>query len=1122
MDLTSFGSLGALFTGLQNQIIAELGSRIITVGIDKAKAANIDKKLEASFCECGGFLSHFENDGDSFGQAVLLVFSQENLLDLYHQLKNETGYNYRQFIESKLEVICDQYNIDAGHFITFFADLFFDSVYKTDKALAQEMFLGEQREEINRNFKQSHENEEAIMSMMRETLAAIKSQKQEKDEKAELIENSAANTQVQSETILATLKQQAEQALSWELKYPKLDIYWSNEEKRLSALKELTEQWKRERESAPAWFVLPYSKRSTLRSYTRHEDLLYTCKSASSKERFDFAYELIWRYEHAFLSYDIQFVKSVRDIFDSYDFEDGMDYKSHWFELGLFLLREYREELDVNNWNAVYGQLKKESEAYYDGDARLKFEHIKFLFAQMRISDTCRFLAGFTCKNDSFEMRLQIVGIKAECGYLDKAYEELLQLENDLRKYEEDAVRAGSLLGLLYCMKSFLFQAINPFGNDDTLQTIWKQESLYNPFFDFSKEQLYFSRDLNQSRKKDFKTEPFDITCTNRTIIYGSNVHHENYDFYRLLDISCLPLHINFIRLLEEDISDFVSVLIRQFHYIGWQILMRLGSNKTAENLLTRKELSKLLTAGTSTLYDAFDFVYKAVDDDVDIVMSLPESQHGNAYSHILDNGIFLLQYLSCVVDRSRQKRLLDLMCKVIDADVVKGPRVLNRWISDIMKVTDEHAKAECLNELLNCSSKERQDYGNENSLDPFDVFASFERVQHLYEKTYVKPDMIDSLLEKAEKDEHEKKHIIPRLEQLYRINRLDDVQKKRFAEVLWKDVPEGALPLEGSYYPSFFLQCPAPDGVDVIRNIKSNLLDISQFKAVCEKELSAFSFGSYPLWDKIKGVNYKGADFWTVDEVEALIKEFINYWEALKKNYEKVSRKEFYEDEFASRVRAFISVVASFNRSQMLKTSKAVRERLLEVAEEIQGYGICSIQLSVLATDDGNLAMFESSLIHGLRSSNKNEADAAVGASEILIMNSYGTAATDTVLREIMLLCLYRKEPGLHHALNVLHNFLYRNSDIVLHDADIKLLQESLGAIASQTKYDRFYQCSEEDFRNNILTRISCAGLAYQFYLYEERCGIGHSETVLEWRDICIGDKSASEFAEVRRRWLE
>jgi len=70
----------------------------------------------------------------------------------------------------------------------------------------------------------------------------------------------------------------------------------------------------------------------------------------------------------------------------------------------------------------------------------------------------------------------------------------------------------------------------------------------------------------------------------------------------------------------------------------------------------------------------------------------------------------------------------------------------------------------------------------------------------------------------------------------------------------------------------------------------------------------------------------------------------------------------------------------------------------------------------------------------------------------------------------------------------------------------------------------DKFLVREEDikEFKENIKVRKQCATLAFLVYRFENTFYEGqHCPEVEEWRDICTGEKSENEFAEVKNCWL-
>ena len=83
--------------------------------------------------------------------------------------------------------------------------------------------------------------------------------------------------------------------------------------------------------------------------------------------------------------------------------------------------------------------------------------------------------------------------------------------------------------------------------------------------------------------------------------------------------------------------------------------------------------------------------------------------------------------------------------------------------------------------------------------------------------------------------------------------------------------------------------------------------------------------------------------------------------------------------------------------------------------------------------------------------------------------------------------LCFYRKEPGLHDFLHLLDISMYLDK-MELSEFRQKRISTILADIDSQTDYTQITEESETQIKEIIMTRMLCAHLAYQLYLYEEK----------------------------------
>ena len=1099
------------------RVFESIFSSFIDVITGNIKDIIVDRKLKEAFCKCGEMISAFENSGkDGFGDAVQNVFSRETLQKVYDEMKNGSGYDLTAFVRDRLRAVCKDYDIEADGLINSFVDIFKQCIFHYDQELYDRIYQGEWREEERKNFLLLHDE----LGELRSVIENNKSEQQ----KILLIEGSD-NPERQDALGLD------DSFFKWELKYTLgRGIYLTEEEKKDRVLA-LMSQWREERKSAPSWYILPPEKRKVLRTYTIDEDLLYFEGIFSPEERFDFCFEVLWRYEKGFIPYTGRMRDEIFKIWDHAQDQEWLheERKVQWFNMGYALLRDYREDLDAEKWSCVYNRLWEQRNLTCNGEAELQIEKIHLLFMQIQLEETRSSLLAFQCDTSAFGIRLQHAGLMAEFGLREKAWSEFELLEQDLLKEivrdtnRNNHVLYGSVLGCVYFMQEYLLQARNPFNRDGKLQEIWDKSSAFKRYFDFEKEKDNFEYELYHRLKKEKRTEPFELNIETRVLIHSGSKKPEIYDFFRLLSRMAVPLHMGMTNLLNDE-PDFIRGLIEQYMYIGWHMLLRFETTKTTDMVLGRKQCLALMLDHPDHSQKVFEYVYKAVNENLKSIQICDRRHGGNAYTHVLSNGLEILKRLGSVTGFSAQKKLLLLACRLIESGIVKEYRVLNKWLRHVMKITDEQVKASVLNELLQCSAKMQA--GDQNDLPPdlFEVFPVYPGAEHLYQKAVLDPDMIDCILKMASEDTEKKKYYVPRLGRLADWDILTPEQREQFGVLLWNDIAEDQpLPFENRYYPDVFLRWPCPDGVNLTEKIKQTLLNPESMNKIKGQRLTSLVFGECDYFYKIQRLNYSEPGFWKPEETEKLLTGLTECWHALKKQYSEAVHPEFYEEEFLSRTKAIYRTIISFARQQILKISSEIFCDLKTVGQEMKEHGLETLELSVLlAAEEEELPGLARKIIMNMRSNDEDKANAAVDGGVRILYDHYFIPETEAVLKAIVELCLYRKEPGLLHALSKADYAIFKILDKDLTQDVMRMLYETLDNIDKYTAGIHIIEKSEQEIKYRIRIRSACAQLAYQLWEIEEKNGTEHSLAVMNWREICRGKRSRTEFAEVRRCWVE
>lgn len=1073
----------------------------------KADDLYVMQSMENAFVACGEELNHYEESKkDSFREGLKLVFSEENLRDLYKELKGINGHKYTTFLREKLTNLCHTYEIDAPMFVEAFITIFKDCINQYDPDLYHEIYEEEQFSEVKDLIRA--EKYEIGDYLKNEIGSLIKATVERENRTIPFITSNTKRTE------------QKHNKTEWKLTNPDVHSMLNGFKNKKQDINYLTQLWRGERQNAPEWYIFPREKRYLLCLYTRDSYLLTMADDLCLDEQFQFTYEIVWRMEKGFIAYSYNLLHSVEQVWEKVNYDSIIMQNDEnlrkWFFVGQSLLREYREDLEVDKWKEVYSTLI----AHDNGE--LNLEKAKMLFMQMRITEVRDYLQSFDNEGLNYGARLEIAGLKAECGLLEKARADLLQLEKELNikisDEDEDEndiceTQYKPVLYGVYFMLSFIIQAMHPFEKNEELKEIWEKEACYREYFDFDIEKTDFIQDIYKKVKKEREDVLFPLKKEVRTFSMGTDSFIESYDFFRVIDRLAFPLHLGYTRLLEEDESDFIISLMQHFNFLGWFMLLRFGSRKTIEKMVTRKLLLKIDPKAV------FSYVYSAVSRNLEFVQNQPERMEGNAYGHTIINGLEILKRLASIVGIPEQKKLLSLMCNLIEHNTVNEFGMLSEWTKQVMSVIDDRAKAAMLDELLRISVKKQPKEQPEKITDPFDVLYTHELSEKLFKNADIDADSIDFMLDEIEKENKEKRVYFSRLGQLYEWKLLSDEQIERMAKLLWKDVKDGDVPYYGEYYSFVILNWPYPENVDSAERIRHKLLDEQNFAQLRERELSSITYNTYLI--DIRELNKHISDFWSIDQIELFVNEFIEYWKSLMQKEQKSKGCKIHREEFVSRTRDMIKTIASFNDEKLRKIEPQLMTRLRNMLEEISSYEIVGMELEVQVAEKEQISLVVKKIMNGLKSADEKTVISAMNATEYFLKRQSDSDYTKILWDFLVDLCRYRKEPGLGGVLTVLHNLLYTNQNC-LSEETLLSLNDALNDVIRGTDYERYMDKTERELRQAIEIRESCANLAYQLYLYEQKNQVEFSPAVLDWKDICRGKKSIYEFSEVRRCWLQ
>ena len=1105
------GGLKGILENLCDNYSDSIIGQAASTSRDYLKNRNVDSKInEAASCLTGLKC----RDNTLFLSDLQAAFSKDNLRAILKEIRKDDAFDMEEALRQKLNDLCEAYYVDnADKIIDSLVQMFFELTAMNNPELEGRLF-----------FNRLSRKQEELKTLLTTGLSEIKNELSSiSGVSYGLRKSDYEHVHIENGTVIGDDKD----LFTWNLKFYQTDGLFGSNEKRKAEVIGLTKHWKEERELYPGWYIAPVAKREILASYTRDESLLWKTAELSMQEKIDFAFELVWRHETGFIVFSQILQNHIFELWKEYKDKgdwSAQDKNEKWFYIGQSLLREYREDMNWNSWQKVFDVMKKSAAIMGTGNEELEMEFIVHLFYKMQISDARDKIQQFSCEDNRYALRLNKVGLMAECGLLESAYSELKTLIAELeesidsmpKEKNKDFVQCGSILSGAYELLAFVIQGLHPFDKNEELHVAWNGIEDYSRFFDFEKEKNQWNNYLYNYYCKH-KEEPFEINREIRTITWGSNGFGEIYSFYRVLARIAMPLHIGMTRLLSHREIEFINALFINTPSLGFFMCMRSGNDKVVKSIISRKNC---ISAGFDICRKLFDYAFKCIEQNIESISV--NTARGNAYTHLLNNGLEILRRLVSVASLVQQKKLLTLMCKLIDTDIVREYRVMDKWIHQILCIIDENIKSQYLNEILLSSTKNRTHIGEDRSIDPFDVISASTLAKKYYEKANIDSTIIDDLIKCASESDEDYWAIIPRLNKLREWSLLSAEQLADLRELIWKNVNEDTgLPNFKEYYAAAFLKWPSPEGRDVKTLVRNYIMDNKFYDNLKSRGLESVTMGEARIFAELQCMNYLCPDLLEIADIEIILNRFIEYWEIGRSGFDNNEHRDFYYDEFYDRYQALERVIGSFS-FEIDRMDSDLVVKLLKILDEMSEYGINTLESRALLFRKERIeAELGESIIDQFYSDDKNKIADATNAAEYIILKWPELDIAKKLLIEQIRLIRYGKQPGLQMFYISIHNLAYMGV-LDLSDEILMPLDKALLECAEHTAYEKIKECTEKEIKSTINLRSACARTAFQIdKCISEKPDAPVLKGIEKWKEICIGRLSNNEFVEVKRQWL-
>lgn len=807
-------------------------------------------KLKNSFIQMGRFIGEFEaGDQESFETEIKLIFSKENMKELFKDVKKTPGFYLINDIRSKLATLCEQYEVspeDTNNFIDSFIAMITEIIVQTDDNKAVQMFLRDAQDNI---IEHNDDNTEIILSAVNGIKEEFNRMMIPDKEKVEVVQGEVVDTPVDESD-----------EIKWNLQHVHIDGLFGDEETRKMEMRLLTRTWKTERENYPGWIVPSYIYRERLRTNTVGDELLQNKELLPLNEMFDFTYELLWRYEIGVMLYSRAMQINALNIWEKAQkqgfIQQDENVLDKWLEIGLYFLREFREELDREKWDIVFNLMKEQADGHVQIQADMKMEALQMNFAEFRIVEVINQINTMSIDKKSFLLRLKLCSLRALCGMQERSLDEINQLVIDIN-YELRRTPSNtwllSVAACTYQLKAYLLQAIKLCDQNfqSQINECFEKCKQLNDYFSFDEERDVLIAALFEWREKNNSKPLFELNRETITIISSSNECWEAYGFYRIMSIAAIPFRLGCVSIIGKGEEAMIDAIMEICPELGWQLMIQSGNKKAVEKCLTRKSIVGLNRKNKNKL---FKLAYDALDNNIPGICGCRDVgwKDRNIFSYIAASTIPMLTRLASIALSGQQLKLIVLLIKLIDTDAIHEYRVLEPFMSIIMRQANENSKADMLNALLECSAKSRFHIEQDGQLDPFDVFTFKKQTLPMFESKTVDPNIIKELFVLTEKTKIERNVAFARLGQLSEWGKLTKDQENRFGDALWSKVnPNTQFPDMENYYIFVFMRWPHPCEIDVESRLRNYFVNEERIQKIIDN-FHIRTVQSVPFYDEL------------------------------------------------------------------------------------------------------------------------------------------------------------------------------------------------------------------------------------------------------------------------------
>lgn len=873
-------------------------------------------------------------------------------------------------------------------------------------------------------------------------------------------------------------------------------------------IKKISSVWENQRLTYPGWIILPEEKRNVFVETTiEWLGILKNKNNIDYKLKFDFVFELSWRLEKSLYPMDKETADLIICILD----DDFNSEKKNL--LRLYLLRYYRQNGFINEWNELYIKLNNVADISINIKGELDYEQgLQALFnldypKLKSITNEWEYP-----KSTPFE-NAKKAGILAEIGELDKAISILKNALIDIRE-QQLAITSPtdcSLLSresyILDLYQSFIFASHNYKDLDKKNEEYKDRVSILKTYLcNPSREESHFKDLLSAPYTNEVEIEIHDKYDIGEFVItkhFGKSYNEQKKAFSFLIYSEsigmpfCLHNKGSTYNLAENEAK---SAIVRISDYnLLWAVSVccRIADEKIVDELFTRQAINNFSVEYINNLCEAL--ISTLTENEKAIVEE--NSSDTKNFAQVL--AIILPEIISrlcskCTIEN--KSKILTLINSILSSKYrwnYKGIDILiKRFMTSLLPNELEHFFLQILKLPIP---------DDMSPLEEMNLKSPFESLNINKLKSTTKIHLEESLINpyfhamKSEKACIRHWGIITLLK-LFDFNLLNQREKEKFSEILWNKTDRFGLPNNFDILRTGCINLPCPSNIKPIKLIKAwinsiTLPDIKIQNGYSSQNVyfirNIFSEIYNLLIDKVLEEN----------EITQIVSKLLSFW---KKNKD-VLRLQDIEDVFITCFYEMQWLLVNLLKS--LPDTWNTNE-INELINQLNIFGLSCIYLENINKSLSSREL-QKKLELGICDKNKNKRIDALFTLEYNC-NTENEEQLYQLTKVLLFSILYEENELIIHNIDVLGDVI-KSHEILANTFKTEILN-ILSHLADITDYKN--EKIKLTLNEKLIIRQRTMRLAFIMYKL-----IGSKEIEIKyWED---NSNNISEFSDVRNKWL-